>query len=205
MSPTRSRLNSPRSRHLIRRCEDADLPGLLLKPPGEVVQEPRLLRESPGGSIAFSRNWSRRCVFVKVPSFSDVSRRRQQEYFGLNIFRPDLAAFHLGRVVPERCGLDLHHVPHYQPFQLGQRAPLEARVRAGNRRVVPHDKETFHLAFRHLHPIRHVGVITGQPGQPPESVVVLRGCGITVVSLEEANDVLIEVRPADRFSPRASQ
>ena len=64
------RSGSPRSARAVRHPRARIGARFRLQPPPEVIDEPGSLRASPGGSTAFSRHCSSRCVFVNVPSFS---------------------------------------------------------------------------------------------------------------------------------------
>ena len=88
-------------------------------------------RQSPGGSAAFSWHWSSRWVLVKVPSISAIVGGGEEEDLGLDVLGLDLAALHLGRLVPEGGGLGLEDVLDHQPLELAQRLALQAAVERG--------------------------------------------------------------------------
>jgi hypothetical protein len=127
--------------------------------------------------------------------FLDMSGSGQKKDFRWNLLRPELAALHLGRVIPEGRGLKLDHVTHHQPFQFGQSLALQSRIRGSHGGVLPHNKQAFHLAVHHFQEIALVRMVTGNARKPVESpIIFLRRC-FTVVGLQQTDDVLIEVPP----------
>ena len=56
----------------------------------------------------------------------DVRGRREEEDLRRDLFRLQLAAFDLWRVVPERSALDLDEVADDEPFELRQPEPVRA-------------------------------------------------------------------------------
>ena len=81
-------------------------------------------RQSPGGSTALWCHCSRRCVLVKVPSFSVCAAAGRKKTSVRDVLGAQLAGLDLRAVVPERGGLDLLEVAHDQPVEL---APAPCR------------------------------------------------------------------------------
>ena len=67
----------------------------------------------------------------------------EEEHLGGDRIGLELAALHLWRVQPERRRLSFDHVAHDEPLEVGERAPLETRVRRADGRVLPHDEQSF--------------------------------------------------------------
>ena len=120
---------------------------------------------------------------------------REEEHLGRNVLRRQFAALHLRRIEPEGSGFNLHHVSDYQPLQLRQRAALQPSVRSAHRRVLSHDEQPFHLAVGHVEPIPEMRVVAGNTWQPVKPKIVFPGSGFAVVSLQQADQVLVESRP----------
>ena len=157
------------------------------------------LRASPGGSTAFSRNCSSRCVLVNVPSFSAVPAAGKRKTSVPIVSGESSPRLDFRRGIPERCGLGLHHVAHHQPFQFGEGFALQAAIRCAYSRILAHHKQSFHLPVGHVEPISEVRMIARYSRQPVESPVIFFGGCIAVISLHQADEVFVKARPQSRF------
>ena len=130
----------------------------------------------------------------------------EEEHLGGDRIGFELAALHLWRVQPERRRLGFDHVAHDQPLEVGERAPLETRVRRADGRVLPHDEQSLEpirpsivpvglMTVRHVEPVAEVRMIAADARQPGEAELVLRRCPVAVPRLEQRDRVLVEVRP----------
>ena len=132
------------------------------------------LRQSPGGSTAFSRHCSSRCVLVKVPSFSACpAAGNRNTSVGISSVLSSPRC-HFGRFVPERGGFGFHHVADDEPFQFAERAALHSGIRPGDGGILAHDKQAVHLSVQHVEPIAVVRVVAGNARQPIETKIVFR-------------------------------
>src|SRR5437588_6656608 len=161
----------------------------------EVVHEPNLAARVAGRVRTFITKLQQPLRVGEGSIFFSSAGGGKQEYFGSYGFRGQFSGLSLRRVVPERRCLSLHHVAHDEPFQLGQSFAFQAAVGRSHRWVLPHDEEAIHFAIRHIEPVTEMRVIASNSGQPVESPVVILGCSVAVISLQQADEVLVKVRP----------
>ena len=130
-------------------------------------------------------------MLVRVPSVSGFGRGRDEEDLGL-----DVGGRRGVRVVlPEDGALGLEPVEHDEPFQVAQAGAVQPRVQAAAARVLAEEEVALQLAARHAVEGRQLRVIALDARQPAETEVVLGLGGVSVPRLEQADDVLAEVRP----------
>ena len=120
---------------------------------------------------------------------------RHQEDLRLDVLRAQLARLDLGRVAPERRRLELGEVADHQPLQVGERAPLQARVGAADGRVLAHHEQPVEAAVVGPQHRREVRVVARDLRQVVEAVAVLLRRRVAEVGLQQRDDVLVEVRP----------
>ena len=161
------------------------------------------LRASPGGSTAFSCHWSRRCVFVKQPSFSAwPAAGSRKTSVAISSVRSSPRSTS-GESYQKDGGLHFDHVADDQPFELGQRLALEPRVRARRRRdSVPSRRgpRPCRPSCRASSPDASDRRSSRGSQSKPKSFSLRRG--VAVVRLQQADDVLVEVRPPARSPSR---
>ena len=88
-----------------------------------------------------------------------VTGRRKKENLGLDLLRLQLFAFDLRRLRP-KCGrLDLDQIADDQPFELGKRRTLQARVCAGHGRILAHQEHALHFPVGHVIEVFEEGMI----------------------------------------------
>ena len=127
------------------------------------------LRQSSGGSTAFSWNCNRRCVLVKRSVLFRVSGRGKKEDFRCDLSGIKLAALDFRRIFPECGRFRFHKVANDKPLQVGQRGTLQSSVRRADRRILSHDKETFQFAIGHIEPVTVFRMVAGDARQKLKS------------------------------------
>ena len=153
------------------------------------------LRQSSGGSTAFSWNCSSRCVLVNDPAFSADPLRAGRRFLSAIFSGIKFAALDFRRILPE-CGcFRLNKVADHKPFQVGQRGPLQPSVRCPHGGILSHHKETFQFAIGHVEPIAVFRMVAGYARQEVEAKFVFGSCGLSVPGLEQADGILIKVVP----------
>ena len=124
-----------------------------------------------------------------------VRCRGKEKDLCADFVRTELAAHDFRRVEPERRCLGLHHVADDEPLQFAKGRAFELRVRGADRRILSHDEQPFELSVGHVQPIAEMGMVAGELRQPSESEIIFLRCRVAVVSLEQADDVLVDVVP----------
>ena len=110
------------------------------------------LRASPGGSTAFSRNCSSRCVLVNVPSFSAVpaagKRNTSVAIFSDTVRR----ALHFRRIAYQNEAVSVSTMSRTTShFSFDESiAFADAHSEAPTAGILPHHKQAFHLPVLHV-------------------------------------------------------
>ena len=153
------------------------------------------LRQSSGGSTAFSWNCNRRCVLVKEPAFSAWPAAGKKK-ISVAIFSgsssPRWTSGESFQNAAVSVSTKSRTTSHFR-FARADRCNLPfAAPTAG---ILPHHEEAFQFAVGHVEPVAVFRMVAGNARQKVKAKFVFGGCGVSVPGLEQAYHILIKVVP----------